>query len=475
MKLASTNITNSSHPDRCKMVKLLLDLTLKLNKSFLPAEELNSILNAVLVGITSGEGLGFNRAILFEYIKEKNILKGSLGVGPMDASEASAIWNDIETKNLSLTEIIKNTRDRLHSPENRLNSSVRSMVIPLFDSGHWLNKLIQNRLAVHIHPSKCKSCTNQSCVLEQIKSEECVIVPLYTQNDTFGMIFVDNFVTRKPISTDDVDALQLFTSLASLAICQAKMYATMDERLTQMETLNLELEKNKDLLVEAERFAAIGRMSDQLLHELRNPFSIIGGMTNFLERKNHDTNLNKFIKTILTNSRRIEKTLDDMFDFVHLPELVLEPVFLCKLVSASIDLLRSEMKRHDVAWHLNLLDRDACLMLDKNHLLQAILNVLRNSIEAMADGGMLIVAVEKQNDSFYEIRIADTGLGIAKGHITKADEPFFTTKTHSMGLGLSLAKRTFEMHDGSLEIQKNRIGGTTIILRLPANRTPEII
>jgi signal transduction histidine kinase len=84
----------------------------------------------------------------------------------------------------------------------------------------------------------------------------------------------------------------------------------------------------------------------------------------------------------------------------------------------------------------------------------------------MADGGMLIVAVETV-EHYCEIRITDTGLGIAKGHINKADEPFFTTKTHSMGLGLSLARRTLELHGGSLSILKNRIGGTTALFKLP--------
>jgi signal transduction histidine kinase len=126
------------------------------------------------------------------------------------------------------------------------------------------------------------------------------------------------------------------------------------------------------------------------------------------------------------------------------------------------------MDRHHIAWHVSLPEADPLLLLDRNHFQQAILNVMRNAIEAMADGGMLIVAMERK-DNAYEIRITDTGLGIAKGHIKKVDEPFFTTKTHSMGLGLSLAKRTVEMHNGQLHITKNRIGGTTTIFLLPDN------
>ena len=61
----------------------------------------------------------------------------------------------------------------------------------------------------------------------------------------------------------------------------------------------------------------------------------------------------------------------------------------------------------------------------------------------------------------------DTGLGMARGHLSKADEPFFTTKVHGMGLGLSMAKRAVEMHKGLLTLIRNRFGGTTVNIVLP--------
>ncbi len=462
--------TQTSHmwpdTDSRNMIKLLLDLAQKLNNNFFAAGDLTDILNAVLVGVTAGEGLGFNRAVFFEYNTARNRLQGKLAVGPANLKEANAIWHEIEESKLTLFDIMDRVKDELGEPGDRLNNIIKGMTIPLSGASP-VARSIRERRAVHITTDTCSSCSTH-CFCRQINSDECVIVPLYAQEETFGIIFADNFVTKNAITQDDINALHLFASLASMAVYQTKLYEMMNSRLRQMEQLNQELEKSRDRIVAAERYTALGRMSDQLLHEIRNPFSVIGGLAKLLERKNSDKALENYISTIVTHSRRIEQSLDNLAEFVNLPELAKEPVYICQLIRASVDLLKSEMDRHHIAWHVSLPEADPLLLLDRNHFQQAILNVMRNAIEAMADGGMLIVAMERK-DNAYEIRITDTGLGIAKGHIKKVDEPFFTTKTHSMGLGLSLAKRTVEMHNGQLHITKNRIGGTTTIFLLPDN------
>lgn len=449
------------------MIKLLLDLALELNSNFLAAEDLDDIINAVLVGITAGEGLGFNRSIFFEYDIETDSLRGRLAVGPSDRDEAGEIWNDIEDRNLSLFDILDKVKENLSRP-NSLLKRIREIKIPLALSA-TLSKCISEKRAIHIKTEGCHVCST-FCFCRQLGSEESVIVPLYARDEIFGLIFADNFVTGKPITPDDINALHLFACLASMAAYQVRMSDIMCERLREREILNQELEENRDRLVATERYTALGRMSDQLLHEIRNPFSVIGGMAKILERKNEDTSLDSYISTIISHSARIEQSLENLSEFVDLPELIKEPVYVCQLVRASVDLLKSEMDRHHIAWHLSMPDDDMLIFIDRNHIQQALLNVMRNSIEAMADGGMLIVAVKEKND-ICDIRITDTGLGIAKGHIKKADEPFFTTKTHSMGLGLSLAKRTVAMHKGRLQILKNRIGGATAIIEIPCKET----
>jgi signal transduction histidine kinase len=84
----------------------------------------------------------------------------------------------------------------------------------------------------------------------------------------------------------------------------------------------------------------------------------------------------------------------------------------------------------------------------------------------MPDGGCLGISVEL-GDSLVKIKVMDSGLGIARGHLNRLDEPFFTTKSHAMGLGLSLGKKVLEQHGGTLSVEQNSSGGATVTLSLP--------
>ncbi|RPI51015.1 MAG: sensor histidine kinase, partial [Deltaproteobacteria bacterium] len=89
-----------------------------------------------------------------------------------------------------------------------------------------------------------------------------------------------------------------------------------------------------------------------------------------------------------------------------------------------------------------------------------------NAVEAMPEGGMITVSVSIPERN-VEIQITDTGLGMARGQLDKAGEPFFTTKTHGLGLGLSMAKRVVELHGGFMCLTKNNLGGTNVSITLP--------
>jgi signal transduction histidine kinase len=244
------------------------------------------------------------------------------------------------------------------------------------------------------------------------------------------------------------------------------MCEMLEERIRVLRTLNEEVERNKDQLVEAERYAALGRMADQLLHEIRNPLSTIGGMAKILKRKLEDSELINYAQTMVRESERVEKTLTAIFDFAKIPELNRELVRVCDLLKASIALLQSELDRHNIILNVNFPDLQPVLFLDRIHIQQAFLSILKNSVEAMPDGGILTVSVSIPERN-AEIQITDTGLGMAKGHLDKADEPFFTTKTYGLGLGLSVAKRVVELHGGFMCLTKNNLGGTNVSISLP--------
>ncbi len=464
-------IDTTNHESKGGGLRLILDLAIKLNSAFLKAGQLDDILKAVLVGVTAGEGLGFNRAFLLTVNSEGKKIEGRLAIGPSSPEEAGVIWGEISQKKLSLFEILDNVRDTLFDPNYPLNLLVRQIVVPLTNTEHVFVRAIKERSAFHVCDKGIGDALDLSMafcedVCEILNVKDFAVAPLYTQEEAFGVIVADNAITLAPVEASAVEALHLFSSLASMAMCQINMVTELEEKIAQLKELNARVEKDKDVLVEAERYAALGRMADQLVHEIRNPVSVIGGMAKILQRKMDNPSLNAYVDNIASQACRLEQILSELLDFSARLQLNMEDVYLYQLVNASVNLFHGEIERHNVALHVHMPNEEPIIRIDRLVFQQAFMNILKNAIEAMPDGGMLFVTVDVK-DTMVEIQVTDTGLGIARGHLTKADEPFFTTKTHSMGLGLSLAKRAIEGHGGALCLSRNKFGGTTASITLP--------
>ena len=448
----------------------LLDLAVKLNSAFLRAHDLDEILQAVLVGVTVGEGLGFNRAFLFQLDTEKEYMEGKLAIGPASHEDAGRIWAEISQKQLSLFEILDDVKGAFYNGVHPLNQLARQIKVPLSDKDHILVRAVNERRVFWVGGKSENGSVAPEDLVEILGAGEFAVAPLFAQEDAYGVILADNFVTGRSIDQGDVDALQLFAGLASIAVGKTRMCEMLEERVRALRTLNEEVERNKDQLVEAERYAALGRMADQLLHEIRNPLSTIGGMARILKRKLKDSELINYAETMVRESERVEKTLTAIFDFAKVPKLNQEPVRVCDLLKASLALLQSELDRHNITLNVDFPDLEPVLFLDRIYIQQAFLGILKNAVEAMPDGGMLTVSVSIPEGN-VEIQITDTGLGMAKGHLNKADEPFFSTKTHGLGLGLSLAKRVIELHGGFMCLIRNKLGGTDVSITLPGVNT----
>ena len=101
-----------------------------------------------------------------------------------------------------------------------------------------------------------------------------------------------------------------------------------------------------------------------------------------------------------------------------------------------------------------------------------MLNLAKNSVEAMPDGGTLTLRLWN-DEEHVGLDITDTGKGIAEADLARLFEPFFTTKRHGSGLGLAVTKRIVEQHGGSIDAHSELGRGTTFKIRLPQHFTPE--
>lgn len=444
-------------------IDLLHQLSLKMNSVYLSTNELDEILKVILVGITAEEGLRFNRAFLVMFDDKGEYLQGNLGIGPECRAEATGIWSEMQEKKLQFIDIIKNLPS-CNNTDNEVGRITQALRVPVSDSKNILIHAAQERKSIQVIQGR-SSVPVPPELLEILDVDSFVVVPLYSPGRNLGVIIADNYVTGKPISPGYISALELLASQASLAIEHSHLYMDMQRTIAELESLNYELDKNKDLLIEAERYSALGQMSAQMVHVIRNPITSIGGISRILSRKNEEPRLQKYFDVIITETDRLEKTLEELFDFVRNVEFTKEPRPLYPVINQSLLLVQNLMKKNDITWELDLPEPDPLINMDCRKISQIFLHLFRNAIESMVNGGKLTVTAETTSDR-VNIVIRDTGCGLSEHHISKVKDPFFTTKTYGTGMGLTMVERLVVGHGGFFNLRRLE-DGLEVVVTLP--------
>ena len=446
-------------------IQLLHQLSLKMNTVYLSTVELDEILQAILVGITADEGLRFNRAFLAIFDDEGKVLQGKLGIGSECREEAERIWSELREKNLNFLEIVQSIKKSCLNGDTKVTQMIKSLQVPVKDSEHILIRAALEKRSILVENGQ-SDVSVDSDLIELLGEDTFVIIPLFSPSKSLGVIIADNFVTRQPISKNHVRSLEIFANQASLAIDHSRLYMEMEEKITELENVTHELEKNKDLLVESASYSALGHMSAQLVHVLRNPITSIGGAARILGKKIHDKKALEFVHMIVNETARLESTLKDLFDFVSQPkaEIKCEPLY--PLIRKTLLLLQPTLVKHSIDVKLDISDLEPILELDERLIRKMMLHLTRNAIDAMPDGGTLTITVRKQR-GWVTMSFADTGKGIAEAIQDRAVDPFFTTKTYGTGLGLTLVEKIARIHGGNFSLIQKPDGGLEARINLP--------
>lgn len=447
--------------------KFLHGLNLKMNSVYLSNVELKGILQAILVGITSEEGLKFNRAFLALYNESTDMLEGRLAIGPASREDAKRVWESIKQNDLHLQDIITNVQTAESEGDEAVTLIAKKLKIPISYNNHVLISAGRKRRSIVVSDGIADNYDVPDELTNTLGYDSFVIVPLYSPSKSLGVIIVDNFVTRKRITPDDIHALEIFASQASLAIEHSHLYEDMRVKIRELEMVTQELDRSKDLLVASERYSAVGHMSAQLVHVIRNPITSIGGTARLLAKKTNDEYITSFLNIITREAAKIESTLEDLFNFVEDRELHLAPHSLFPLIRRSVMIFYATMKNANITYSLDLPGESPTLMVDGTKMRQVFLHLVKNAIEAMPNGGDLRVSSEDAEDSIT-ISVTDTGAGIPETNLHHVTDPFFTTKTYGTGMGLTLVEKISTMHGASFSLEhNNEDGGMIAKLRLP--------
>jgi PAS domain S-box-containing protein len=232
------------------------------------------------------------------------------------------------------------------------------------------------------------------------------------------------------------------------------------------------LEESK---LQAERLAVIGAMSAKLAHEIRNPLNSItlnidlaaDEIDALAKNQGADaTEARALLRSIGSEVRRIQRVTEDYLQFARMPKPHRDWVEVNDVLAQGLSFMQSLFTATGVTIRTEYTRGLPLIHADEEQLWQAILNIIRNALEAMPGGGTLSLRTACEGDEVL-IRIADTGKGMTAEEHAQIFKPFFSTKTGGTGLGLPLTQQIITEHGGRVDCESVARQGTTFTLRLP--------
>jgi PAS domain S-box-containing protein len=238
----------------------------------------------------------------------------------------------------------------------------------------------------------------------------------------------------------------------------------------------------------SDRLAAVGTLAAGLAHEIKNPLTSILTFTRHLLRKADDEHFRqKFHDVVPRELERINGIVERLLELARPPKLTFEPVRLPGLLERVVELYGHQLEAKQITVVREYARDVPPIQADHEHLYQAFMNLVANALDAMGTAGQLTLRVRwtereqpllpSRRNHFYqriEIEIEDTGTGMPPSDIDKVFNPFFTTKPGGTGLGLALAHKIVEDHEGSISVRSTSGVGTTFRVLLPLTPTGDV-
>jgi two-component system sensor histidine kinase AtoS len=230
-----------------------------------------------------------------------------------------------------------------------------------------------------------------------------------------------------------------------------------------------EIKALEEKLRQADRLAALGTVSAGLAHEIKNPLSAIKTFVQLLPKKFESPSfMEKFNITVPREIDRINLLVEDLLELTRRRIRPMVNLDVNLLILQVIDLHGEEMAKRQILFEDHLDRTIPQIQGDSEKLYRAFSNMVINSIQAMPNGGRLVISSgPDQVSSMVKINFRDTGVGMDEETTKNLFNPFFTTKEKGAGLGMALSQKIIEDHRGTIEVMSGKGVGTTFVIYLP--------
>ncbi|MBC8320878.1 MAG: MCP four helix bundle domain-containing protein [Bacteroidetes bacterium] len=233
----------------------------------------------------------------------------------------------------------------------------------------------------------------------------------------------------------------------------------------------IEIKSAQEELQSTEKFALLGRLSGSIAHEIKNPLAVIDSSVYILKMKlkNADDSTLEHINRIKNQVDISNQIIISLQDLSKTQKSVKQPFDIADSIEKSITLAGLS---DDEIRIIKKVERGSCTInADVNQLAIAFKNIIINAMQAMGDKGTLLITATGIDNNMCEISFKDSGSGIPIDKLDQIFEPFYSTKTKNLGIGLTIIKNIIEENGGTIEVTSEIGEGSVFIVRFPASKT----
>jgi signal transduction histidine kinase len=288
---------------------------------------------------------------------------------------------------------------------------------------------------------------------------------IFAGDTRLGRLVLACFDRHQPLSGREVESESGSRLQVSLDFIEER-----GERIGALLTLRdaESVRRIEDEIELSRRLAAIGRLTSGVAHEVKNPINAIVVHLEVLRQKlqQFDPDTRRHVDVIGSEIQRLDRVVQTLVDFTRPVELRLAEIDLRRLLDEVVLLAQPDAERHGVSIVRDYRSGSLPVKVDADLVKQAVLNIVLNGVQAMPHGGELTLLGSRTDDD-AQLEIRDHGIGIPQEVRDKIFNLYFTTKKNGSGIGLAMAYRVMQLHNGSVEYDSVEGQGTTFRLRLP--------
>ncbi|KKK37112.1 hypothetical protein WQ57_15395 [Mesobacillus campisalis] len=255
---------------------------------------------------------------------------------------------------------------------------------------------------------------------------------------------------------------------AKFSYCQHGKLASIVGTLTEISKRKAAesemLQLNENLAIQSDKLSVIAQMSAAIAHEVRNPLTSISGFLQLLRERKELSD--EYLEVIFSEMKRIELVLGEMLILSKPQAISFKKIDFSRTLDHVIALMSTEANMKSIELERGAIEAPFWIYGEENQLKQVFINIIKNAIEAMSDGGKIRIIPIRDRD-YLSIYIKDEGPGIPQDIMKRVGRPFYTTKEKGTGLGLTICFKIIENHKGKIHITSEEGYGTTFEVILP--------